>query len=201
MSLLERHERPKVGRSRTDFLEVPDAARLLWEAATYPAKPQEPEMRLAHALVATFLLTGGRQKEVAGLAIRDIRFDVDTVTFRPHPWHKGGRLKTEGAERTIPLWPQLREILEGYLAAYRRRLPGEVLFPSPHVAVDRPLTNLRDLLDRLAVRAGFLVPVLDRNGQALSNRCRPARLDRPAHSHQGVPPDLLCGQAADAGPR
>jgi integrase len=115
-------------------------------------------MRLAYALIATFLLTGGRQKEVAGLAIRDVRFDVDTVTFQPHPWHKGGRLKTEGAERTIPLWPQLREILQSYLEAHRRR---EMLFPSPHVTADRPLTDLRDLLDRVAVRAGLLTPVLD----------------------------------------
>ncbi len=161
MSLLERHERPKAGRSKTDFLEVPDAAALLWAAATYPAKPQEPETRLAHALIATFLLTGGRQKEVAGLAIRDVRFDVDTITFQPHPWHKGGRLKTGGAERTIPLWPQLGEILQGYLEAHRQQLKGEVLFPSPHVAADRPLTDLRDLLDRVAVRAGLLTPVLD----------------------------------------
>jgi integrase len=130
-------------------------------AATYPAKRNEPEMRLAYAVIGTFLLTGGRQKEVVGLAIPDIRLDRDTITFRPHPWHKGGRLKTEGAERTIPLWPQLREILEEYLAAHRRHLPGQVLFPSPHVEADRPLTDLRDLLDRVAVRAGFLVPELD----------------------------------------
>jgi hypothetical protein len=30
VGLLERHERPKVGRSKTEFLEVPEAARLLW---------------------------------------------------------------------------------------------------------------------------------------------------------------------------
>jgi len=77
------------------------------------------------------------------------------------PWHEGGRLKTEGAERTIPLWPQRREILAEYLAGYRRHLPGQVLFPSPHVEADRPLTDLRDLLDRVAVRCVFLVPVLD----------------------------------------
>jgi len=158
VSLLERHERPKIGRSQTDFLEVPEAARLLWAAATYPAKPQEPEMRLAYPLIGTFLVTGGRQKEVAGLAVTDIRFDAETVTFRPHSWHKGGRLKTEGAERTIQLWPQLYEILAAYLESYRCRLPGDVLFPSPHVKGDRPLTNLRDLLDRVAVRAGFLAP-------------------------------------------
>ena len=161
VGLLERHERPKVGRSKTDFLEVPDAARLLWAAGTYPAKRNEPEMGFAYALIGTFLLTGGRQKEVVGLAVPDVRLDLDTVTFRPHPWHEGGRLKTEGAERTVPLWPQLREILAEYLAAYRRHLPGQVLFPSPHVEADRPLTDLRDLLDRVAVRAGFLVPVLD----------------------------------------
>jgi integrase len=161
VGLLERHERPKVGRSTTAFLEVPDAARLLWAAATYPAKRNEPEMGLAYALIGTFILTGGRQKEVVGLAATDVRLDLDTITFRPHPWHEGGRLKTEGAERTIPLWPQLREILEEYLAAHRRHLPGRVLFPSPHVEADRPLTDLRDLLDRVAIRAGFLVSVLD----------------------------------------
>jgi integrase len=161
VGLLERHERPKVGRSTTDFLEVPDASRLVWAAATYPVKPHEPEMRLALPLVATFLLTGGRQKEVAGLAISDLRLDAETVTFRPHPWHRGGRLKTEGAERIVPLWPQLREVLEHYLETYRHDLPGEVLFASPHVSEDRPLTDLRDLLDRIAVRAGFLTPVSD----------------------------------------
>ena len=99
-------------------------------------------------------------EEVAGLAIRDVRFDVEAITFQPHPWHKGGRLKTGRAERTIPLWPQLREILQVYLETHRQ-LRGEVLLPSPHVAADRPLTDLRDLLDRVAVRAGLLYPVLD----------------------------------------
>jgi integrase len=118
-------------------------------------------MRLAHALIATFLLTGGRQKEVAGLAIRDVRLDVDIVTFQPHPCHKGGQLKTGAAERTVPLWPQLWEILQGRLEAHRQQPGGEVLFPSPHVTADRPLTDLRDLLDRVTVRAGLLSLVLD----------------------------------------
>jgi len=161
VGLLERHERPKVGRSKTAFLEVPDASRLVWAAATYPGKPHEPEMHLALPLVATFLLTGGRQKEVAGLAVSDVKFDTETVIFRPHPWHKGGRLKSEGAERTVPLWPQLREVLEQYLESYRHDLPGDLLFPSPHLGGDRPLTDLRDLLDRVAVRAGLLTPALD----------------------------------------
>jgi integrase len=79
-------------------------------------------------------------EEVAGLAIRDVRFDVEAITFQPHPWHKGGRLKTGRAERTISLWPQLREILQVYLETHRQ-LRGEVLLPSPHVAADRPLTD------------------------------------------------------------
>jgi len=159
--MLERDERPASVRVRTPWLEVPEAARLLWAAETYPAKPHEPEMHLAHPILATFLLTGGRAKEVLGLALSDVSFEAETVAFRPHPWHRGGRLKTEGAERVLPLWPQLREILEAYLDGYRLDRPGELLFPSPHLRADRPITDLRDMLDRVAVRAGFLKPVLD----------------------------------------
>jgi integrase len=42
-------------------------------------------MRLAHALLATLLLTGGRKSEVLGLELDDISFDRKTVTFRPNP--------------------------------------------------------------------------------------------------------------------
>jgi len=166
VALLERDERPCVARARTPWLEVPEAARLLWAARTYPAKPHETEMRLAHPILATFLLTGGRAKEVLGLALGDVSFEAETIAFRPHSWHRGGWLKTEGSERVVPLWPQLGEILEAYLDGYRLDRPGELLFPSPHLRADRPITDLRDMLDRVAVRAGFLTPVLDeRAGQ------------------------------------
>jgi integrase len=169
VALLEPDERPRAGRSRTEFLEVPDAARVLWAAATYPARKHEPEMRLAHALLATFLYTGGRAKEVTGLAISDVDFGAELVRFQPHPWHVGQRLKTEGSERVVPLWPHLREVLERYLEEYRldRAAGADLLFPSPHGNGSQPLTDLRDLLDRVLVRAGFLKPVLDEEGNAL----------------------------------
>lgn len=120
--LLEPGERPKLPRSETRCLEVPEAAFLLEAARTYPVKTHEPEMALAYLLLAAFLLTGGRAKEVLGFRLHDLSTDRNTVTFRPNEFHEGGRL----------------------------------LFRSPHIT-DReaPLSDLRDLLDRVAVRAGL----------------------------------------------
>jgi hypothetical protein len=50
---------------------VPEAALLLETARTYPSKKHEPEMTLAYPLLAAFLLTGGRAKEVLGLRLQD----------------------------------------------------------------------------------------------------------------------------------
>jgi integrase len=100
-------------------------------------------------------LTGGRQKEVLGLRLQDVSTDRNTVTFRPNEFHEGGRLKTRTSTRTVPLWPQLREALLPLLDQ-RAIEGGRLLFRSPHVT-DReaPLTDLRDLLDRVARRAGW----------------------------------------------
>jgi integrase len=133
-----------------------EATGVLLEAArTYPAKKHEPEMALAYPLLAAFLLTGGRAKEVLGLRLQDVSTDRRTVTFRPNEFHEGQRLKTKGSARTVPLWPQLAEILTPLLDQ-RAIEGGRLLFRSPHVK-DREvaLTDLRDLLDRVAVRAGW----------------------------------------------
>jgi integrase len=154
VSLLDARERPKLPPSETRCLEVPEAALLLEMARTYPAKKHEPEMALAYPLIAAFLLTGGRAKEVLGLRLQDVSTDRNTVTFRPNEFHEGGRLKTRTSTRTVPLWPQLREALLPLLDQ-RAIEGGRLLFRSPHVT-DReaPLTDLRDLLDRVARRAG-----------------------------------------------
>ena len=72
VSLLDARERPKLPPSETRCLEVPEAALLLELARTYPVKKHEPEMALAYPLIAAFLLTGGRQKEVLGLRLQDV---------------------------------------------------------------------------------------------------------------------------------
>jgi integrase len=155
VALLDPNEKPAAPPSETRCLEVPEAALLLEVARTYPAKKHEPEMALAYPLIAAFLLTGGRAKEVLGLRLQDVSTDRRTVTFRPNEFHEGQRLKTKGSTRTVPLWPQLAEILTPLLDQ-RAIEGGRLLFRSPHIT-DReaPITDLRDLLDRVAVRAGW----------------------------------------------
>jgi integrase len=55
----------------------------------------------AHVLVAIFLLTGCRFREVAGLELDDVSFDPKTITVRPNRWRG---LKTPTSHRVIPLW-------------------------------------------------------------------------------------------------
>jgi integrase len=154
VGLLDRGEKPQGVRSPTRFLEVPEAALLLDAARAYPVGKREPEMRLAYPIIATFLLTGGRAKEVLGLRVEDVSTDRKTVTFRPHEFHKGKRLKTAGSARVVPLWPQLQEILE--LLLDQRALEGRrLLFPAPRLTDEAPFADVRDLLDRVAERASW----------------------------------------------
>ena len=146
VALLDRGERPRLKRSTTPFLEVPEAALLLEAARLYPHTSREPEMRLAHSLLATLLLTGGRKGEVLGLELDDISFDRKTVTVRPNSWRgKDGlgrdRLKTEGSNRVVPLWPQLEEILRPHVWE-RLQTGGRLLFPSPYMTPEAPLHDL-----------------------------------------------------------
>jgi hypothetical protein len=78
----------------------------------------------AHALLGTFLLTGGRQSEILGVEVPDISIDRTTVTIRPNDWRW---LKTLTSARVVPLWPQLAEILQPYIF---NRPPALLLFPS-----------------------------------------------------------------------
>ena len=87
--------------------------------------------------------------EVRGLEVDDVSLDRDTVTFRPNVWR---RLKNEGSARVVPLWPQLREVLEQYLA---KRPAGRLLFPSYCTGKEAMLTDARKLLDAVATRIGY----------------------------------------------
>jgi integrase len=105
-----------------------------------------------HAVVATMLLTGGRKAEVLGLAVDDVSFDRRTVTFRPHPWR---RLKTAMSHRTVPLWPQLEEILRAYVFAGQGPR-GRLLFPSSRTEKEQPVQDVRKALDAVGERAGWV---------------------------------------------
>jgi integrase len=94
-------------RREARWLEVPKAALLLESARTLPPlKTQRDALPadFAHALLATFLLTGARSSEVFGLEVSDVSFDRRTVTIRPNRWR---RLKTLPSARVVPLWRQL----------------------------------------------------------------------------------------------
>src|SRR5438270_5853953 len=131
------------------------AAGLFLEAArTNRPAPDKGGWRpvpFAYELIATFLLTGGRESEVLGLEVDDVSLDRGVVTFRPSAWR---RLKTATSHRSVPLWPQLREALERYLAEHP---PSQLLFPSYRTGEETMLTDFRKLLDAVAVRAGWKV--------------------------------------------
>ena len=148
-------DKPRGKAEKADWLEIHEGALLLEAAKLY--KPERSDVALAdlHAIVATFLLTGGRFAEVMGLAVADVSFPRKTVTFRPHPWR---RLKTDDSERTVPLFPQLEQILTGYLKGPNHPT-GALLFPSLHRRVrggaEEPVGDIRKALDAIAVQAGW----------------------------------------------
>ncbi len=145
-------EKPSPRRGEAKWLEIHDAALILEAARTYKPAPDKGGWKpvpFAYELIATFLLTGGRESEVLGLEVDDVSLDRGVVTFRPNKWR---RLKTLSSHRSVPLWPQLREALERYLAEHP---PSKLLFPSFRTGEEAMLTDFRKLLDAVAVRAGW----------------------------------------------
>jgi integrase len=143
-------EKPAGVRREAKWLEVPDAALLLESARTLPPDPWHKDAltaEAAHAILATFLLTGGRSAEVLGLEVDDVSFERQTVTFRPNDWR---RLKTLTSARVVPLWPQLAEILRPYAGH-----GSNLLFPSHISGKEAMLSDWRGTLDRVAMRAGW----------------------------------------------
>jgi integrase len=151
-------EKPAGRRLEARWLEVPDAALFLEAAGTLSPKSSEFRADVVHPLLATFLLTGGRRSEVLGLEVTDISFGRGTVTFRPNRWR---RLKTATSERVVPLWPQLREILDAYLSARTTGMvlhnapASSLLFPSFRTGAEGRLVELRKIFDRVALRGGW----------------------------------------------
>ncbi len=142
-------EKPTARKQEARWLEVHQAARLLESARTYQARVDLRSIPFMHALLATFLLTGGRKSEVLGLEVSDIDFDRKTVTFRPNQWR---RLKTATAHRVVPLWPQLEEILREHMIGGHPL--DSLLFRSPRLEPEAMIVDLRKALDRIAVQAG-----------------------------------------------
>jgi integrase len=158
------YSKPTEATVEAEYLEPHEAALLLEAARTYrpaidpavqshggaiSAKPNP----YVYPLLATFLLTGGRKSEILGLEVDDVSFRLDKIYIRSNEWR---RLKTKGSKRSIPLWPQLREILEAYLLERERDGGlGSLLFPSTRGAGESMIRDLRKALDAIGKRAGF----------------------------------------------
>lgn len=152
------YRKPSIRRDRTkskkaEFLEIDAAARFLDASSMVQRVPRNGLIPFPYALVGTFLLTGGRKAEVLGLLVEDVNFKGETISIRPNRWRP---LKRGWSERTIPLWPQLREILGEYLETTPPK--GELLFPSPrslHQGREETIWDLRKMLRDVAKEAGI----------------------------------------------
>jgi len=89
-------EKPPVRCEEARWLEVHDAALVLESARIVDPKRPGVTTSFANALLATFLLTGGRMSEVLGLEVAGVGFDRKTVTFRENALR---RLKTRTSAR------------------------------------------------------------------------------------------------------
>lgn len=141
-------EKPSARRREAEWLEVHEAALLLEVARRWRPKKPHKANPYGYPILATFLLTGGRKAEVLGLTVDDVSFNRGTITFRPHE-HR--RLKSTTSHRSVPIFPQLREILQAHVFE-RGHLSG-LLFPS-HQGPGM-ITDLRKTLDAIAEQAGF----------------------------------------------
>lgn len=147
------YRKPTEAKAEAPYLSAAEAALLLESARTYKAPVDDGAFPWMYPLLATFLLTGGRKSEVLGLEVDDVSLRLGKVYFRPNEWR---RLKTRGSKRTLPLWPQLREILEAYLLERERTGGlGSLLFPSARGKGETMVADVRKALDRIAKRAGF----------------------------------------------
>ncbi len=146
-------DKPVAQRGEAKWLEVDAAAEYLEAARTYRPRVEDGATPWVYPIIATFLLTGGRQSEVLGLEVDDVSFQRKTITFRPNDWR---RLKTRTSHRVVPLPPQLEEILRAYLLAREQEAPlGSLLFPSARGEGEGLIRDIRKALDHVSERAGW----------------------------------------------
>jgi integrase len=139
------------GRAEALFFEVSEGALLLEAARVLEMRDRGSGTTTPglHAIVATFLLTGGRKSEVLGLDVEDVSFDRGVIHFRPNA-HSG--LKTKTSVRTVPLWAQLRDILQGWMYGGDSPRTHGLLLPAYHGGRIR---NLRKSLDAIGEMCGM----------------------------------------------
>jgi integrase len=139
-------DKPKAPKSQTPWLEVDELALLLESARTLTDHWRETGQKgvpaFAYEFLATFILTGAREGEIRRLQVSHLDFDSLSI-YIPGT-------KTDGSERTMPMHPQLAEILLPHVQRFGRR--DGLVFTT---ASGAPIGDWRKILDAIATRAGF----------------------------------------------
>lgn len=142
--------KPVGDAEEAEWLEVDEAATVLETAKAYSPDRSDLANPFVHEIVATMLLTGARESEVYGLEVKDVSFNSSIVRIRTNKWRG---LKNKPSARTVPLWPQLHEVLAAYLV--RRPIGGRLLFPSPRFTTEGMVTDIRKQLDGIGGLLGY----------------------------------------------
>jgi integrase len=145
-------DKPRAQPEEARWLEVHEASLLLEAARIIPRGNHYRGTAFAYPLLATFLLTGGRRAEVLGLEVEDVSFDRRTIRFRKNQSRR--RLKSRTSQRSVPMWPQLEEILRPYVFSPDRP-PTRLLFPRFQEGREAMLTDFRKMVNRISIPAGW----------------------------------------------
>jgi integrase len=148
-------ERPTAGRSNTESLEIPEAALYLEACRRWQPDLDAGAIPFLYELVATFLMTGGRESEVTGLVIGDLDLERDLLWYRPNEIRASLKTlkRSDAAIRAVPISPQLKDILLRYLNGPDAPA-GPLLFPGANGPATM-LTDFRKALDAAARLAGI----------------------------------------------
>lgn len=147
---------PKVRRKRKErtFLEILEGALLLQAAAWFDLHPSGRSFRFLEPLIATMLIQGLRPNEAFGLQIGDVSLSDDCLRVRELP-HRG--IKTNSSIRSVPLWPQFKEIIVPHIERRRQEGGSELLFPSP--SGEGAISDIRGSFQTLLQATGIGKPV------------------------------------------
>ena len=142
---------PRQDGEEATFLEIEEGAALLETAAWFDLHPSPAGCRFLEPLIGTMLIEGTRWNETVGLLMDDIDLDRGVVRIRDNDSRE---LKTRASRRTIPLWPQYREIIVPHLRA-RRAADDDCPLVFPSHVTGGPLTDIRGGLKTLTEAAGI----------------------------------------------
>ena len=102
-------EKPKVPKKIMRYFSSQEVKQMIdcWDTKTYSGIRNKTIMLL-------FLGTGIRRAELAGLLLKDVRWDMDCIIIRG----KGGK------ERTVPLSSELRRVISTYISFRNHWMDG-----------------------------------------------------------------------------